>query len=46
MEEKGCSCNILFGKSEWKRLFRKPMQGWQDNIELNLKQVGYETYLP
>jgi hypothetical protein len=32
---------ILFGKSEGKRPLGRPKHRWEDNIRLNLREVGW-----
>jgi hypothetical protein len=34
---------ILIVLPERKRLFGKPKSGWEDNIKLNLKEMGWEN---
>ena len=31
---------VLFGKREGKRPFRRPRRRWQDNIKMDLQEVG------
>jgi hypothetical protein len=33
---------ILVGKPEGKRPFRRPGQRWEDNIKIDLKEIGWE----
>jgi ribosome biogenesis protein Nip4 len=33
---------ILVANPEGKRLLRRPRHRWEDNIEMNLKEIGYE----
>jgi hypothetical protein len=33
---------ILFRKPEGKRLLRRPRHSWEDNIRMNLKEIGWE----
>jgi hypothetical protein len=36
------TCNILVGKSEGKRQFGRPRSKWEDNIRMNLREIGWE----
>ena len=40
MEEKGGVYRVLVGKSEGKRPFGRPRHIWEDNIEMDLQEVG------
>jgi hypothetical protein len=33
---------LLVGKPEGKRLLGRPRRGWEDNIKMDLKEVGWE----
>jgi hypothetical protein len=33
---------LLVGKPEGKRPLGSPMRRWEDNIKMNLQEVGYE----
>jgi hypothetical protein len=33
---------ILVGKFEWKRPRGRPRHRWQDNIRMNLKEIGWK----
>jgi hypothetical protein len=33
---------ILIGQSEWKRRLGKPRLRWEDNIRMDLKEIGWE----
>jgi hypothetical protein len=33
---------ILVEKPEVKRQFRRPKHKWEDNIEMNVKEIGHE----
>jgi hypothetical protein len=33
---------ILFGKSEGKRLFGRLRRKWEDNIRMDLKEIGWK----
>jgi len=32
----------LVGKSEGKRLFRRPRHGWEDNIGISIREIGWK----
>jgi len=32
---------VLVGKPEGKRAFRRPSRRWEDNIKMELQEVGY-----
>jgi hypothetical protein len=34
--------NILVGKPEWKRPFGRPRHQWEDNIKMDLREIGWE----
>jgi hypothetical protein len=38
-EEKRNSYRILFGKPEEKRPLEKPRRSWEDNIEMDLREM-------
>jgi hypothetical protein len=40
MGEKRNSCRTSVGKSEGKRSLGKPRHGWENNIKMDLRQVG------
>jgi len=40
MEESRCGYRILLGKLEGKGPFGRPWRGWEDNIKMNLKEMG------
>jgi hypothetical protein len=31
----------LVGKLEWKRPLRRPRSRWQDNVKMNLREIGF-----
>ena len=33
---------VLVGKPEWKRSFGRPMRKWENNIKMDLQEVGCE----
>jgi hypothetical protein len=34
--------NILVGKSEGRRSLRRPKHRWEDNIKMDLREIGWE----
>jgi hypothetical protein len=36
------ACTILVGKPEGKRLIGGPNRRWEDNIEMDLREIGLE----
>jgi hypothetical protein len=34
---------ILARKNEWNRPFGRPLHRWEDNIGMNLKEIGWES---
>jgi hypothetical protein len=36
------ACNILVGKPEGKRSLEKHKRRWEDNIKMDLKEIGWE----
>jgi hypothetical protein len=42
MGERRCVCRVLVGKLKGKRPFGRPRRGWEDNIKLDLQEVGSE----
>ena len=40
MGERGGVYRVLVGKPEGKRPLRRPRRRWEDNIKMNLKEVG------
>jgi hypothetical protein len=41
MGERRCVYRVLVGKPKGKRPLRRPRRRWNDNIKMNLKEVGY-----
>jgi hypothetical protein len=39
--EKRNACRILVGKSEGKRPLGRPTIRWEDNIEMDLREIGW-----
>jgi hypothetical protein len=42
MEEKRNAYRILVGKREGKRRLEKPKRRWVDNIEIDLREIGWD----
>jgi hypothetical protein len=40
MREKRNACRILVGRPEGKRLLGRPRRMWEDNIKINLREIG------
>jgi hypothetical protein len=36
------ACNILVGNPEGKRPHRRPERTWEDNIRMDLREIGWE----
>ena len=43
MEEGRSAFNILTGKPTGKKRLRRPRRRWEDNIRMNLKEIGIHT---
>jgi hypothetical protein len=43
MKEMRNAFNILIGKPEWKRLFRRHRRRLKDDIKMDIKEIGYEA---
>jgi hypothetical protein len=41
MREKGNAYRILVGKAEGKRLLGRPRRRWEDNIRMDLREIGW-----
>jgi hypothetical protein len=41
MQEKRNAYRILVGKPEGKRPIGRPRHRWEDNIEINLREIGW-----
>jgi hypothetical protein len=39
--EKRNACRILVGKPEGKRPLGSPRHGWEDNIRMDLREIGW-----
>jgi len=44
MRESGCAYRILVGKLEGKGPFGRPRHRWEDNIKINLKEIGERAW--
>jgi hypothetical protein len=33
--------NILIGRPEWRRPLERPRHRWEDNIKMDLKEIGF-----
>ena len=40
MEQSRNACRVLVGKPESKRPFGRPRRRWEDNIKMDLREVG------
>jgi hypothetical protein len=43
MAEMRNAYEILVGKPEWKTLLREPWYRWEDNIKLDLREIGWQV---
>jgi hypothetical protein len=43
MGEKKNSYRVLMGKPEGKRPLGRPRRGWEDNIKMDLREIGWGT---
>jgi ribosome biogenesis protein Nip4 len=41
MVEMRNTCNIFVGKPEGKRRLRRPRRRWEDNIKMDLGEIGF-----
>ena len=41
LEERKGLCRVLVGKPDRKRPLGRPRRGWEDNIKMNLQEVGW-----
>jgi hypothetical protein len=41
MGEKRCAYRILMGRSEGRRPLARPRHRWEDNIKMDLEEVGW-----
>jgi hypothetical protein len=42
MGETRSAYKILVGKPEWKRPLERPRQKWEDNIRMDLREIGWD----
>jgi len=42
MVEMGNAYSVLFGKHEGKRLLRRPGHRWEDDIRMDLREIGWK----
>jgi len=40
--ERKSAYSVLVGKPEGKRLLERPKRGWDDNININVREVGWD----
>jgi hypothetical protein len=40
--EERCAYGVLVGRPEGRRPLRRPRHGWEDNIKIDLEEVGWE----
>jgi hypothetical protein len=43
MEERKGTYRALVGKSEGRRPLGRPMRRWEDNIKMDLREIGWEA---
>jgi hypothetical protein len=36
------TCIFLVGRSEWKRPLGRPRRRWEDNIKMDLREIGID----
>jgi hypothetical protein len=41
MGSKRNACRILMGKPDGKRLLERPRRRWEDNIKIDLREIGW-----
>jgi hypothetical protein len=46
MEEKRNAYRILVGTLEGKRPLERPRHRWEDNIKMNLREIGWDGVTP
>jgi hypothetical protein len=44
MGEKKSAYRVLVGKPEGRRQFGKPRRRWEDNIKIDLREMGWRTW--
>jgi hypothetical protein len=42
MGEMRSACNILVGKREWMRILGRCRRRWEDNIRMDLREIGWK----
>jgi hypothetical protein len=43
--ERGEVCRVVVGKPEGRRLLGRPRLRWEDNIEMDLQEVGWRAWI-
>jgi hypothetical protein len=41
MGEVRCTYNILVGRPEWRRPLGRPRRRWDDNIKMDVREIGF-----
>jgi hypothetical protein len=41
MGERRCAYDVLVGKTDGKKPLRRPKRRWEDNIKMDLQEVGW-----
>jgi len=44
MGERRGACRVLVGKPEGKRPLGRPRHGWENNVKMDLQEVGWGTW--
>jgi hypothetical protein len=44
MGERRGACRVLVGKPKGERPLGRPRHGWEDNIKMDLQEVGWGTW--
>jgi hypothetical protein len=44
MEERRGPCRVLVGKSEGRRPFGRPKPRWENNIKMDLREMGWGAW--
>jgi hypothetical protein len=42
MGERRGACTVLIGKPEGKKILERPRRRWEDNIKMDLQEVGMD----
>jgi hypothetical protein len=45
MAEKRNACGVLVGTPEGKRPLGRPRRGWEDNIKMDLREIGWGVFM-